>query len=269
MNDLAKYTCVLLALLLASCTQTVSETTIVRDDDQDGRVAVLITDDAASLSGVSSIRVTVDNIQLFSPEEGWVTINGDEETYDLLQLRESYRLLANANVDAGTYTQMKIDLSSVMVTDALGDHDAKLPSEKYNIVADIIVTPGTTSTATLDFLADSSLHITEDGEYVFAPVIAVQTCTGATVVADDGLVTATCGEVVTDVTYGMDLGGNVGVNVIVPDAPIVIERGVFRTTVTTINTTRTIYNDRTVYVDRPVNGTNGTVETNTTVNVTA
>lgn len=259
----------LVAVLLIGCTQqAVSETVVVSDKDEEGLVVMTITDDAIDLVGVSGIRVTVDSIQIYSAEEGWVTVMGDEETYDLLAIRDRQRLLAQANVDADTYTQIRLDLSSVIVEDETGAHDAILPSEKYTITADLIVLEGSTSIAVFDFLADQSLHVTEEGEYVFAPVVAVQTCTNTEVAINENVVVATCGELVTDVTYGMDLQGNVGVNIVVPDRPIIIERGIIKTTVTTINTTRTVYNDRTVYVERNETPRN-TTRTNTTVNATA
>jgi hypothetical protein len=267
-NNLVQYaTLLLVAVFLVGCTQqAVSETTIVRDEDEEGLVVMTITDDAIDLVGVTSIRVTVDSIQIYSAEEGWVTVMGDEETYDLLAIRDTQRLLAQASVDADTYTQVRLDLSSVIIEDETGAHDAILPSEKYTITADLVVLPDRTSTAMFDFLADQSLHITENGEYVFAPVVAVQTCTNSDVAINNNIVVMTCSEVVTDMTYGMDLQGNVGVNIVVPDRPIIIERGIIKTTVTTINTTRTVYNDRTVYVER--NDTNTTTRTNTTANET-
>lgn len=267
----------LAAIILIACTETtVIERETVSDEPR-GRVIMTITDDLVDLRGISSLRVTVDNVQVYSEEDGWITVGGDEETYDLLDLRDVEAILADQALEAETYTAMRMDLSSVQVVDSRGTHDAELPGEKYTINAQLVVEPNGVSIVTFDFIPERSLHSTEDGTYVFAPVVRVISRSDADFeLVGDGLIAVTGGAVVADVTYGMTLQGVVDVDVVVPDRPIVIDNGVIRVERTVQDTTvynTTVYNTTTVINRREVieednRDDNRTVRTNVTVNGT-
>jgi hypothetical protein len=246
----------LAAILLVAC----SETTVIEretvSDEPRGRVIMTITDDLVDLRGISSLRITIDNVQVYSEEDGWITVGGDEETYDLLQLRDVEAVIADQALEAETYTAMRMDLSSVEVVDSRGTHNAELPAEKYTINAQLIIEPEGLSAVTFDFIPERSLHIAEDGTYVFAPVVRVTSRTDAVVQPVRGdTVIVTGGNIVADVTYGMTLQGAVDVNVIVPDRPIIIDNGVIRVERTIQDTTTyntTVYNTTTVVNRRNV-----------------
>jgi hypothetical protein len=73
------------------------------------------------------------------------------------------------------------------------------------------VQTGGTATANFDFLADKSLHITDDGQYIFAPVILLETRTGAEVeIQSNNEVKVSGGSVATHLEAGMDVNGNIG-----------------------------------------------------------
>lgn len=204
---------VLLALLLGCVPQQVPEETPEETGMEEGRVVFTITDAAANISAVTSIMVTVDSVRVHSAEEGWVTVSSEQKTYDLLQLKAegSQALLADVMLDEGTYQQVRLDISNVVVVDAQGEHEAKLPSGELKIVGDLVVTAGSTSTASFDFIADESLHVTGQGEYILAPVVQLETREDAEVdTKSDAKVEVRGGRVKTNVKVGMDAEGKVG-----------------------------------------------------------
>ena len=178
----------------------------------EGRVVFTITDAAADMQGVTQVQVTVDNMQAHSTTEGWVTLSSTSQTYNLLELKSENKLeiIADANISAGTYDQVRMDISQVTVVDSNGSHEAKLPSGELKIFTQLEVNANSTSTATFDFIADESLHITGNGKYILAPVIQVETRADAQVTSD-GQVAISNGRVTSNIKVGMDEKGNVGV----------------------------------------------------------
>ena len=195
----------------------------------EGRAVFTITDAAADMGAVTSVKVTVDSVSVHSAEKGWVKVASPAKTYDLLKLKAegSQELLADVKLDADTYQQVRLDISKVVVTDAEGDHEAKLPSGELKIVGDLTVKEESTSTATFDFIADRSLHVTGNGEYILAPVVRFETKEDADVAVEaTGKVKVSGGRVKANVEVGMDETGNVGVGLrLGQDAVLSIESG--------------------------------------------
>lgn len=178
-----------------------------------GRAVFTMTDAAANMGAVTSIKVTVDSVKVLSEEGEWIKVSTGQNTYDLLELKTSgtNALLADYNLTAGTYRQVRLDISKVIVTDISGDHIAKLPSGELKLVGKLIINANSTSTIKFDFIADESLHITGDGRYIFAPVIKLETREKAEVdIESEDDVRIREGEIVEDIKVGMDIDGNVG-----------------------------------------------------------
>ena len=184
-----------------------------------GRVVFTMADAAADMGAVSSVMVTVDSVSVHSASRGWVTVSSTPRTYDLLELKASGQqaLLADAQLDEGDYQQMRLQISKVVVTDANGTHEAKLPSGELKVAGGFSVDSNSTSTATFDFVADESLHVTGNGQYILAPVVQVETREDAeATVESNSRVRISGGTVRTNARVGMDINGNVGVGVRIP-----------------------------------------------------
>ncbi|MBI4145057.1 DUF4382 domain-containing protein [Candidatus Woesearchaeota archaeon] len=211
----------ILAVLVAACAPAQQSTT--------GRAVFALTDAAADMGAVSSVKVTVDSVRVHNDAQGWVTVTSTPQTYDLLALKASGDtvLLADLQLSEGSYQQIRLDISSVVVVDENGTHDAKLPSGELKIVGGLDVEANTTSAVTFDFIADESLHVTGNGQYIMAPVVKLETRTDADVeVSSDKRVEVSGGRVKTDIKVGMDVAGNVGVGLsIAKDAPLSVEGG--------------------------------------------
>jgi len=195
-----------------------------------GRAVFTLADAAADMGAISSVKVTVDSVMAHNAAQGWVTVSSVPKTYDLLQLNATGKqvLLADVQLQPGTYEQVRLVISKVMVTDDTGEHEAKLPSGDLKIVGGFDVAANTTSAVMFDFIADESLHVTGNGEYIMAPVIRLQTVENASVDAsDENDVEVAGGRVKTDVKVGMDINGNVAAGSGIPvNAAVSIVNGV-------------------------------------------
>ena len=204
----------IVVLFLVSCAPAQQPQGPAMVQEKEGRAVFAITDAAANMSAVTSVMVTVDSVSVHSATEGWVTVSSEPQSFDLLKLKAeaSQELLADVKLKEGTYQQLRLDISKVVVVDDKGEHEAKLPSGELKIVGDLEVKANSTSTATFDFIADESLHMTGNGEYILAPVVKLETKEDAEVeVKADHKVKIKGGKVKASLKVGMDADGKVGV----------------------------------------------------------
>lgn len=199
-------------------------------NSEQGRVVFAITDAAAGLGSVSSVLVTVDKIEAHSEADGWTTVSTLDKTFDLIELRNSGELevMADIKLKAEEYNQVRLIISKVVVVDANGGNEAKLPSNELKINANWVVEENKTATATFDFILDESLHVTGNGQYILAPVVQVETREGADAeIKSDNKVKINGGKIKTNARVGMDSEGKVGVGLRIPaNAKVSISNGV-------------------------------------------
>jgi hypothetical protein len=178
----------------------------------EGRIVVGITDPAQNMGTVSSVVVTVNQVQLHSETQGWITVSSDTKQYDLVSLNQSntVSLYADASVSAGTYNQVRLDIGKVVVTDSGVTHEAKLPSGMLKITGNFIVKEGETSSAVFDFKADQSIHITGNSQYIFTPVISLKSESSVKVeINAKNEVKIIGGKTETDGDFEMDIKGEI------------------------------------------------------------
>lgn len=176
-----------------------------------GRIILSVTDGGVELETLSSLEMTISQIQLHSDLEGWVTISAASQMFDLLELKNSGKLAlaASAKMAEGIYDQIKVRIDDVTVkAKNKGAVKASLPSGEVVIDNDVRVSSNATTNVTLDFIADSSVHTTSKGEFVFTPVIDVEARNNAVVEEKlDGTVEVNGGIILSDIQVGMNLEG--------------------------------------------------------------
>ncbi len=108
------------------------------------------------------------------PEDnsGWMDIAlSGSNTFDLLQIQGLEQVLAVGDLAAGTYTQIRFEVSKVEVTFA-GEAPvtARIPSGKLKFVRPFTIVAGETTVLLFDFDAAKSVNITGK-DIIFKPVI--------------------------------------------------------------------------------------------------
>lgn len=182
-----------------------------------GALYFTVTDAAAAMGSVTAVSMTIDSVDVYSKTQGWVNVSSVAQSYSLLDLKAKFQalLLAKAFVNPDTYTQFKLRIAKVMVTAAGVQKEAKLPSNNFAFEGNVIVSANTSSAGRFDVIADSSMHKTTAGEFVFAPVIKFDSSTNTTVkVAADNSVVVFGGLINPSVNAGMDATGAVKLNYI-------------------------------------------------------
>ena len=164
-----------LLMLVAACVPAPEEVTPepIPVADQ-GTIEIRVTDPPAA--DVTSANVTAKNIEVHqvAGEEGeWIMIIEGPVTFDLVKLaeEEEAEFLGSANVTAGSFTQIRMDVDSVVVTIDGRDIPAEVPSGKLKIVRPFNVEGGVKTILTLDFDGSKSVVITGKGKALFKPVV--------------------------------------------------------------------------------------------------
>ncbi|MBI2631026.1 DUF4382 domain-containing protein [Candidatus Nomurabacteria bacterium] len=119
-----------------------------------GRVIFSVTDAAADMSAVSEINMKVNSVEVYSAAFGWATVSTAPRTYSLLSLdkRNESELLAEVDIKAGTYDQIRLNIDSVaVITKAGATKIAKLPSSALAIGSKLVVNANETSSANFDY----------------------------------------------------------------------------------------------------------------------
>lgn len=175
-----------------------------------GTVVFSITSTAPNLSGVTAVYLTVDKIEMHSPAKGWLTVSNATKQYELLgpKANSSLALAAQARVPEGTYNQVRVQVKKIEVVKSRVRSEAKLPSRTIEVTGQFRVMQNSTTSINLDFLADQSLRVANNGALIFIPVVKIEARanSSATVTAKDRIV-VTGGTVDTIATMGMDLHG--------------------------------------------------------------
>ncbi len=160
----------IILVLVSACTPTTSPT---------GVVEVRATD--APAEGVSNILVTAGNIQIHradAPEDSWITVVSQEKTFDLVAIQGAEVFLGSENVSSGNYTQIRLDVTKVIVTLNGVNITAKLPSDKLKVVGTWEVKAGEKTILTLDFQADTFVVMTGNDTVQVKPVIKLDVSQG-------------------------------------------------------------------------------------------
>jgi hypothetical protein len=162
----------LLAIIPAGCAPT---------GGPSGAVAVYVTDPGPT-SNITSINITASTVQIHKAgdngEEGeWISLPIDtaNSTFDLIALRDGglEQRLAQGNVTAGNYTQIRMTIGGVNVTLDGEIKDATVPSDELKFVRPFEVVDGNTTVLSLDFDAGKSVPITGAGEVIIHPVVTL------------------------------------------------------------------------------------------------
>ena len=134
-----------------------------------GRLIINITDPPVPLENV---KVSFANLEIHKTGGPWTTIPMDNDTFELLDLDGVTELLASHIVEAGVYTQIRLDVTTVQIW-VTGDetpHEARVPSNKIKLVGSFEVTEGEQTEITVDINGAQSVQ-TGNGEYIFRPVV--------------------------------------------------------------------------------------------------
>ena len=144
-----------------------------------GIIEIRVTDPPpADVTSAVVYLTDIEVHQVSGNASGWIPIIGAPPSFDLLAVEEVAAVLGSANVTAGKFTQIRMDVDRVEVITTAGDNiTAEVPSGKLKIVRPFTVGGGTKTILTLDFDGKKSLILpgkdiaTGKQKALFKPVV--------------------------------------------------------------------------------------------------
>jgi len=126
-----------------------------------GTIEIRVTDPPPA--DVKSAVVYLTNIEVHRVSDNtgeWITVINTPASFDLLGIIGIEKILGSANITAGRFTQIRMDVDKVEVITTAGENvTAEVPSEKLKIVGQFEVEPGQKTILTLDFDGEKSLIV--------------------------------------------------------------------------------------------------------------
>jgi hypothetical protein len=159
----------ILLIALSGCTSPAPSGT--------GNLVMQITDQPAGLN-ISSALVTISKVQVHmasaneSNESSWITIAEGPQAFDLVTIKDVKAFLGEQEIAAGTYTQIRLNVDSALVTINGVQYNLTIPSGTVKLVRSFQIIENQTTTLTLDFNAEQSIHQADD-KYIMRPTIQV------------------------------------------------------------------------------------------------
>lgn len=128
--------------------------------------------DAPNLA-VTAIVVTASKIETHATgaaEDAWETVVEGPIEFDLLQVVGREESLGLSELEPGTYTQTRIHVDSVLITENGEEKEAQVPSEIIRLVRPLEIVAGETTIVTFDFDADASV-VSAGPNLIFKPTV--------------------------------------------------------------------------------------------------
>ena len=110
------------------------------------------------------VWITFSEVEVHQTGGGWQSFEDSEQTLDLLTLENTTELVALGPLETGKYTGLRFQISEGHVIDLEDERcDLKVPSNKIHVPVNFEIQEGGTTSVTLDFDAEKSVHVVRRG----------------------------------------------------------------------------------------------------------
>ena len=132
-----------------------------------------ITKALVTISDVEVHLAEADEEENATTEAGWFTVVEEAKTFDLIAIEDVKEFLGTAELSVGKYTQIRLNIIEALVTINGTEYDLTIPSKTVKLVKAFNIEPNETTTLTLDFDAQESIHSAGKDKYIMRPTIKV------------------------------------------------------------------------------------------------
>jgi len=134
-----------------------------------GMLKVFVTDPPPPQ--MDAIWVNIKTLEVHKADGEWITVAENPGEFDLKAIEGIQQYLASHIVEAGKYTQIRLETDNVTIVVGEDEYQAEVPSGKIKLVGGFEVEENNTTEITLDYNGEKSVLVTGKGEYIFKPVI--------------------------------------------------------------------------------------------------
>jgi hypothetical protein len=143
-----------------------------------GTLVLQITDAPGDLN-ITEALVKISHIAVHSvipssnSSAGWYIIVEDAQIFDLIAIKDVKEFLGSENLRSGWYTQIRLNVVEALVTIDGIQYNLTIPSKTIKLISPFSINESKTTTLTLDFEVNESVHETGNEKYIFNPTIKV------------------------------------------------------------------------------------------------
>jgi len=137
-----------------------------------GVLMLQITDAPPELK-ITKALINISNIEVHLIATGWYTVIGEEQTFDLIQLKDVKRALGNKTLPVGRYTQIRFNIDDAFVTIDGIEYKLTIPSKTILLISPFSINKNETTTLTIDFDVKKSIFSTGSNKYMMKPTIKI------------------------------------------------------------------------------------------------
>lgn len=157
-------------------------------EEETGVLAMQITD---APDNMENVFVTISDVEVHkavsdnteenlseneTSSNGWSTVVDNSKKYDLIAIENVKAFLGSSELETGKYTQIRLAVENASVVVDGAEEDLKVPSESVKLISNFDIEENTTTTLTLDFDVQESVHSRGppgSGDYIMRPTIQV------------------------------------------------------------------------------------------------
>ena len=148
-------------------------------EEKTGTLVIQITDRPSKLNITSAI-VNISSVEVHialgnneNETAGWYTVVNTSKSFDLIKIKDIKELLGSTNLTAGLYTQIRLHINNASATIDGVNYSLTIPSKTIKLIRPFLIKDNKTTTLTLDFDVESSIHPTGHNSYIMRPTIKV------------------------------------------------------------------------------------------------
>ena len=135
-----------------------------------GVIQLRVTDPPPPDADAVLIQVTkIEAHPAGSPGGTWITLSDEPQTFDLLRVVELPKFLGEQQVNAGSYTKIRFDISSAIIVVKGVEYQVKVPSDSIYVTRPFVVQEGNATVVVLDFNGSRTLRQTSDNQFELTP----------------------------------------------------------------------------------------------------
>ena len=124
-----------------------------------------------TITSVSVHRTGLGNNEEDDLSKGWIIIQNESQTFDLIKLQHITDVLTEVNLDVGIYSKIRLYVDKAIITIDGVDYDLNIPSKKVKINSNFLIFEEEKTTVLLDFDIQQSVHKTGNDKFILQPHI--------------------------------------------------------------------------------------------------
>jgi hypothetical protein len=120
---------------------------------------------------VDNMLIQIVGVEIYRPgsNNGWIVVNSEPILVDITDIAGTWKLIAEKEIDAGSYTKLRIHIASITLFVGEETIEAHVPDQELLIVRPFKILEGETTELFLDIDWKKSIVVSEEDQQTMSP----------------------------------------------------------------------------------------------------